>query len=98
MFSSATSTEGWRERNFSKRTSLTVCVTRGLVTTCKLPPAVCAFLTSCTKAPKPELSIKSICDKTKTMLLGPSSIQLPITLRNAGSEKASNNPVRRNIW
>lgn len=99
-FSRASSTDFCRERNFSRRTSLTVWVTRAFVTICKVPSAVWACLASCTRAPKPELSIKSICERSKIMFLGTptSSILLPSVLRNVGSEKASNKPVRRNSW
>ncbi len=74
MFSRAASNDDCKERNFSNRTSLTVWVTRGLLTICKVPSAFSAFFTSCTSAPKPELSTKSILDKSKIMLVGPSSI------------------------
>ena len=98
MFPKASSTEVCRARNFSNRTSLTVWVTRAFVTICKVPPAVWACLASCTRAPKPELSTKSICERSRIMCFGPSSILLLSTLRNVGSENASNKPVRRNSW
>jgi hypothetical protein len=97
-FSIAASTLGWRDKNCSRRTSLTVCVTRGLLTTWTLPLSPLAFLTKRTSAPKPELSTKSIVERSKMIWAGPSSMYLLRTLRKVGSEKASKSPVRRKIW
>lgn len=97
-FSKATSTEGCRAKNCSRRTSFTVWVTLGLVTICKVPSVACAFLASCTKAPSPELSTKSIWERSKMICFGPSSTHFVSTLRKVGSEKASNKPVKRKSW
>lgn len=92
------STEGWSDRNCSRRTSFTVWVTRGFVIICNVPPAVWTFLTSCTKAPRPELSTKSICERSRMKFLGLSSTNFSRTLRKVGSEKASSRPARRKSW
>ena len=56
-----------------------------------------AFLTNRTSAPSPELSTKSIVDKSRMIWVGPSSMYFVRTFRKVGSEKASSSPVRRNI-
>lgn len=96
MLARAVLKSGCRERNFSNRTSLTVWVTRGLLTICKVPPPSWTFLANCTKTPRPELSINSIFERSRIKCLGPSSMHLVKTFRKTGSEKASIKPVRRN--
>lgn len=98
IFSKAASTVGRKPKYCSRLTVLTVWVTRALVTICEVPPLVSACFFKCTKAPIPELSTKSIWDKSNMMCFGPSSTYLPSTLRKVGSEKASSKPVNRNNW
>jgi len=94
----AASTDVWSDRNCSNLTSLTVWVTRAFVTSWTVPSTPVAFLTSWTSAPSPELSTKSILDRSRIRFLGPSSTHLSITFLKVGSENASSSPVRRNNW